>query len=427
MRTIMYILSTLIGILLSSIAWNLSAAEPSTPYFSGQVLYLEQEIEQLRREVAELKESKENDKSSISGYDHGFFVKSHNGDYLFKLRFFGQVYYEFDRNEDAADVNTFGLRRARLLLSGNVFNPNLTYMIMPEMVSQYSVVTGTTAYSIVDSAGNTALFNVTDTSDRNFRLLYLWAQYRLCDEFQIRIGEFTPPTEFFFRASHLLEFEDFPLIAVAEPFTPTFQTGIDLLGTIAKKLDYELFAVNGSNLDRVNLNKAFRIGAMLTWNVLGKPGLGVADVDYSESPQLALTLSGTYEHPDAPQGAPININTGDNVVRGQFNGVFRWKGFAIVPEAILFYDNRQHLKHWAFAGQTGYFIIPRVFELAMQANYLRYSGSNNDRYEFSGGFNYYFYGQPIKLQMDYSLLDNKRPGDDQISHRIRLGTQIGFF
>jgi len=383
------------------------------------------QIEQLKSDINELKTAKE--QKGESGYDHGFFIRTLNGDYELKFRWFAQLFYEFDRNEDAPDTNTFGLRRSRFLFSGNVFNKNLTYMTMTEMVTQYSVPTSQTTSTTTDSAGDTVTYSYTNKTDKNFRILYLWAQYRFADEFQIRVGEFIPPTEYLFRASNLLQMQDFPIIAVAEPFTPNFQTGVDLLGTIAKKFDYEVFAVNGSSLDRINLNKSFRIGTALTYNFLGKPALGVADIDFSERPQLAWTISGAYEKADLPLAAPVNINPGDTALRGQSDVVFRYKGFSFVPEFVVYYNNTQHYKHYALAGQAGYFIIPKHLEFAAQANYLKYSGPQNDNYEFSGGLNYYFYGQPVKLQADYSYLISKKPGDDLNNHRIRLGLQMGFF
>lgn len=380
------------------------------------------EIEALKQDVSSLKEA--NGARPSSGYDHGFFIGSKDGNYSLKFKMFSQFYYEFIKNEDAPDTNSFGIRRARFIFSGNVFNPNLTYMIMQEMTTSYSSTVQ--SYSVLDSSGNPT--TVTDSTDKNLRLLYLWAQYRFADEFQVRIGEFIPPTEYFFLASGLLEFEDFPIIANTEPFTPNFQTGIDLLGVLLnKKMEYEIFAVNGSNFDRVNINKSFRVGACLTFNFMGDPPLGVADVDYSETPQFAWTVAGAYEKPDYNLAAPVNFNTGDNVYRGQTNLVFRYKGFAIVPEFIVVYDQKKRLADFAAAGQVGYFIIPKHFEIDAQTNFLRYEGPRNDRWEISGGFNYYFYGQPVKLQADYSLLINQRTGDNQNNHRVRIGAQVGFF
>lgn len=417
----------IIAILIISLPCSTLAAAKSSKFLNleRKIDAQQEEINQLREEFSELKTTSE--KGYNSGYDHGFFIRTTDGNYKLKFRFFAQIFYEYDAIENGTDINTFGLRRARLLLSGNAFNKNFTYMTMAEMVSTYNTPISQTTYTITDSGGDTSTFTVTDTTDRNFRLLYLWAQYRFADEFQIRVGEFIPPTEFFFRASNKLEFGNFPLIAIAEPFTPNFQTGIDFLGTVAKKFDYEVFAVNGSNFDRRNINKSFRIGTCLTYNFLGRPGLGVADVAYSEKPQLAWTVSGAYERADYTFGAPVNVNAGDDVFRAQTNLVFRYKGFAIVPEFIVFYNKSQNYRHYATAGQAGYFIIPKHFEVAAQANYLRYAGADNDRYVFSGGFNYYFFGHPLKLQADYSYLINKQAGNNQNDHRIRVGIQAGFF
>lgn len=402
-------------------------AKSRSPELQESINAQQAEIETLKEELASLKEKAQEKRNA--GYDNGFFIGTRDGDYMLKFRFFSAILYEYDHNEDADDVNTFGIRRARFLFSGNAFNPNFTFMIMPEMVTQYVSTTTNTAYSVVDTGGNTSNFTVTgtDTNDRNFRLLYLWAQYRFADEFQIRVGEFIPPTEFFFLASNLLEFIDFPSIANTEPFTPNFQLGVDFLGTIAKKISYEAFAVNASSFDRININKSFRVGTCLTFNIFGKPGLGVADVSYSESPQLALTLAGAYERQDIAQAAPVSINTGDGIWRGQTNVVFRYRGFSFVPEFIVIYNNSQHYKHYAMALQTGYFILPKKLEIDAQANYLKYSGDRNDRYELSGGFNYYFFGHPVKLQADYSVLINQRASDKQVNQRVRVGTQVGFF
>lgn len=389
------------------------------------------EIEDLKKDIEALKAA--NSAPPTMGYDKGFYIKSRDDDYLLKFRFFAQTYYQFDHLEGAADVNSFGIRRARLMMSGNVFNPKLTYMMMTEMATSYTS-TNRSAANVITTVGpaGTTTTTVTDTFQddnyQNFRLLNLWLQYKVIDEFQIRVGEFIPPNEYFFRASSLSETQNLPICSSAEPFFTGYHTGIDLLGTIANKLDYEAFAVNGSNLDRVNLNKSFRIGLYLNYNFLGRPGMGVADIDYSVKPQLTLMVSGAYERPDSSMAAPAGVNHGDIVFRGQTNAVFRYKGFAFVPQFIVYYDQTQHFKEYAYTAQAGYFIIPKHFEIAGSATFLKYHGPKNDQGEYIGGLNYYFYGQQVKLQADYSVLTQQMPSDNmKVDHRIRVGTQVGFF
>lgn len=395
-----------------------SMAETKKPGALEEMLKAQQaEIDQLKGEINELKVSKE--KKGEGGYDKGFFIRTTDGDFELKFRWFAQPFYEYDINEDAPDASTFGIRRSRFLLSGNAFNKNLTYMAMTEMVTTYTVTS--TVYT--DSGGDQVI--IRDANDLNWRLLYLWAQYRFANEFQLRVGEFIPPTERFFLASNLQEFQNFPMIAIAEPFTPNFQLGAMIFGTIKNKLTYEAFCVNGTGLDRLNINKAFLTGLRLTYAALGKSDLSTADLDYSEKPVLQFAAHASYDKADG--NVALRGGKGDNVFRTSADIVFKYKGFSLVPEFILFYNNMQHLKDYAFAAQTGYFITPHHLELAAQANYLRYEGPANDQYEFSAGLNYYFYGQPVKLQADYSYLISRQPGDDANNHRIRIGMQMGFF
>ena len=249
-----------------------------------------QEIENLKRELAELKKT-----GMKTGYDHGFYIKSGDDDYMLKFRFYAQPYYEFRKNENRASANTFGIRRARILLSGHVFSPKVKFMIMPEMVMRYSTTTTTTntTYTIVDSGGDTAQFTMndidTDNNDRGFRLLYLWGEYSPMDEFNIMFGEFkTPMHRQYTTGSNVNQFPNFPLTTLTEPFVPGFQTGINIWGKLlGKKFHYNLFGVNGSGFDRVNINKSMRVGTRLVYDIVGRDiKYSDGDYAYSEVPKL---------------------------------------------------------------------------------------------------------------------------------------------
>ena len=369
-----------------------------------------------------------------AGFDHGFFIRSADGDNLLKFRFFTQIYYEYDRNERATDNNTFGIRRARLLMSGHAFNPKFKYMIMPEMTTAYSTTTTTTQTSVtgIDSGGDTFAFTLqdvdTDRNDRGFRLLYLWGEYAHSDAFNIRFGEFkTPMHRQYTTPSNVQQFPNFPLTTIVEPFVPGFQTGVNIWGKLAsKKFHYDLFAVNASGFERVNLNKSMRVGTRLVYDLLGQDiPYTDGDLAYSEEPLLAVGGHVSYERADGTVAG--SYAPGDDMMRASMDAVFKYKGFSIDPEGYFFYNRDQHLKHWGMTVQAGYFFIPKKFDVALQASAIWFDGAQNDAYVFGGGWDYYFYGPPIKLQMDYGLLWTKQPGNDLQDHRIRLSMEIGFF
>ena len=369
-----------------------------------------------------------------AGYDHGFYIRSADGDNLLKIWFFSQIYYEYDVNDRARDNNTFGLRRARLLLFGHAFSPKWRYMIMPEMTTAYSTTNTVTRTSVtgVDSGGDTFAFTLedddVDRNDRGFRLLYLWGEYAASEAFNIRFGEFkTPMHRQYTTASNVQQLPDFPLTTITEPFVPGFQTGVNIWGKLAsKKFHYDLFAVNGSGLDHVNINKSMRVGTRLVYDLLGQDvPYTDGDLAYSEEPLLAVGGHFSYERAD---GTVVgSYAPGDDMFRASMDGVLKYKGFSFDPEGYFFYNKSQNLKHWGMTVQTGYFIIPKKFDIDLQASAIWYDGALNDQYVFGGGWDYYFYGHPVKLQMDYGLLWTRQPGDDLKDHRIRLSMEIGFF
>jgi len=201
--------------------------------------------------------------------------------------------------------------------------------------------------------------------------------------------------------------------------------GLNVFGTVKDRFLYELFAVNGAGSDSLNLNKSFLTGARFTYFAMGKDDLSTADIDYSETPIIAISTFGAYDKADG--NIPARGARGDNTFRMGGDMTFKYKGFSFVPEAILFWNKTQSSKDYALSAQSGYFVIPKKLEVAAQGTYINFSGTDNNRQEYSGGINYYFYGQPVKIQADYSYLVTNVAGPDQKDHRLRVNFQMGFF
>ena len=55
--------------------------------------------------------------------------------------------------------------------------------------------------------------------------------------------------------------------------------------------------------------------------------------------------------------------------------------------------------------QAGYFVVPKKLELVSRVGGVHIDNTN-DSYEFAGGWNYYIYGQDLKLSMDLTYIDD---------------------
>jgi len=63
------------------------------------------------------------------------------------------------------------------------------------------------------------------------------------------------------------------------------------------------------------------------------------------------------------------------------------------------------LDNYGWHAQSGYFIVPKSFELTSRVSGVHPDGSN-DSYEYAGGWNWYLSGNDLKLSMDLSYIDD---------------------
>lgn len=348
-----------------------------------------------------------------TGYDGGFYIKSSDDNYKLKFNANLQMRYEYQVRESNTDINTFAFPRTRLIFTGNVFTPKLTYMIMPEMGDIDQTHTGT---------------NVAQTA--NLYMRDLWFDYACSDYFQIRLGQFfLPRHRQAYTISTAQQFGEFPITALSD-FSFAWDRGIDFHGAIAK-LDYDLYLVNGTGGNITNTGKGINIGTRLVYNLFGKYGYTEGDTDYSEKPNLAIGGHISFNNSDnynkaaaAPGGATPEylLTSGD--------AAFKYKGFSLEAEFIDLYNNIGKASNPAFTVQAGYFLIPKKWEVAGQASRIFWNGSDNDWSEYIAGTSYYLKGHKLKIHATYSLLkfDLGNPVDaatftganDQVNHRFRI-------
>ncbi len=140
-----------------------------------------------------------------AGYDNGFYISSANKAFELVTNGYLQFRYTFasDRVQNpgiygahvpkSGNVNGFGFRRARLILSGHAFTPDLTFSISGD-------------------------FGGTFSNHGNFQILDTFMAYKFTNAINARVGSFIVPFSYVEYVSAGLEFPDFPIDE--NPFDP---------------------------------------------------------------------------------------------------------------------------------------------------------------------------------------------------------------
>jgi len=101
-----------------------------------------------------------------AGYDKGFFIRSEDGNFLFKPALQTQFRYVANSGEDADGDDEFEsgfeLRRTRFRFDGNAFSPDFTYSFVFD----------------------------TNRSGGNVSLLEAWGAYKFADHWSVKLGQF---------------------------------------------------------------------------------------------------------------------------------------------------------------------------------------------------------------------------------------------
>jgi phosphate-selective porin OprO and OprP len=361
--------------------------------------------------------------AASAGYEKGFYIQSADGDYKIKTNIQLMPQYQFVAIEGAGKVNTFQMRKARLILSGHAFNPDVTYKFQLEAVG----------------GGVTRVSEGAAQGGPNLRDAYL--NYKYSDGLQLMVGQFKPRfNREELTSSSKLQFVDRSVSN--EIFNHGRDIGIDIHGKFLDgQLGYDLYVQNeGANRNATNPNNEFLTGFRLLWNAMGKHGYSMSDVKHSEDHQLAFGL-----------GANLNFLTaaGDPTFIGLTGDVaYKYAGFSFHGEGNYMRNHTATTNIFGGLAQAGYFLIPKKFEAALRGAFVVPTAAGVvNGYETGVGLNYFFYGHNLKVQLDYNLLWNSAlvlgatsapanvvggstttPGfiQNQNDSRVRLQTQLYF-
>lgn len=356
------------------------------------------------------------------GYERGLYIKTDDGKYKLKTNVQIQPQYQFLSIEGQGKTNTFQIRRARLIFSGNAFTKKLTYKF------QFEAVGGRTS-TTRESAGAARGPNLRDA----------YINYAFSDGIQLKAGQFKPYFNFEeLTGSTKLQFVDRGLSN--EAFSFNRDLGAAIHGKLLDKtLEYAVYVTNeGSNRNTVNPNNELLIGGRFVYAIAGENKYTQADVEWSEDPNIALGIAANYNRvATAPDNTIIGV-TGDITAR--------YRGFSVIGAGFYFRNHTLGQNTIGFLGQVGYFIIPEHFEIAGRfAGVIPKTAGAANGYEGGLALNYYAYGHRFKVQTDYNVLINSAlvlggaaapglvsggalPGfiQDQVDHRVRTQMQLYF-
>lgn len=318
----------------------------------------------------------------------------------------------------APDYSKFSLRRAKLLLSGNAFTKDLTYVM------------------------NVNFANINGGSTTNGGLLEeTYLQYRIINEAQLRFGQ--DKVQFgrgFITSSSKLQFVDVSNITNA--FVPGYDTGLSLNGDILDGLiRYTVGVYDGVGQTTFRSTNDNAFSARVVFNPLGNMKYSESDVEYSDKPLVSVagsyfkdtlkrtagafetnnsyftkattlgtaTPGGWFTLGQAAAGA-AQFGTNEHVYFDMFgaDAAFKWKGFSFQGEYFLALANgevshREQIGQ-GFYVQSGYFVIPKTLELAARYAYMDPNRSlDKDHWiETTGAISWYINSHNLKIQTDYT-------------------------
>jgi hypothetical protein len=156
-------------------------------------------------------------------------------------------------------------------------------------------------------------------------------------------------------------------------------------------------------------------------------------------PQLSVGFAAAYNPIDGPSSGFQNLIRKDSTTNLTLDLGFRWDRLALQAAGYYRHDKfttpgLSSGDDWGYYSQLGFYVIPAKLELAGRISGVEFDKANvagvfRKTTAYTGGLNYYLYGHNVKLQTDYSFLDNEKfrgQPSARDAHRFRLQTQFLF-
>jgi hypothetical protein len=406
-------------------------------------------VDQMKQQIREVLSEQEFRESLMpstvqAGYDKGFFIKSSDEKFLIKMN--GQFQFRYTyyatRNQNRylspqmhrTDRSGFDWSRLRFKFSGYAYTKDLTYLLELDS-STYN--------------------NQLDT-----QMLYAWVNYRVIDEFQIKMGTFrTANTRADFANTSLMQFPEYPMMNAV--FGLSRSTGVRLWGKLLQGRGYYYLdivnSLNSATTQTITTDENWigngvdnnpAIVFRTIWEILRGEvqhpeddyplGEEMTDMAFHTTPHWDVGFhyaykedwhDGTLRIPFPRKtffqdgGFGLTTSEGLQIHQFGFDSGFKWQGFSITGEYVLRILDVRDGAHSPFTPlflltgdsstnaqqggyvQAGYFLPIPGFErklevVARVGGVSALSGGQEGTWDYAGGLNYYIDGHRVKLQTD---------------------------
>ena len=339
---------------------------------------------------------------------------------------FRYTWFDFDQVPGASpNADEFRVRRFKLYMTGFAFDPRLTYRF------QAAFENVNTPKLLLDDA---------------------WLNFKFMDELAVQGGQSkTPYSREELYNDGVIQFTE--RATAVDAFKPGRDIGGGALGSFSGGvLTYMAGAFNGEGQSTLRATQHVMPMLRLVVNPIGKMGQGEPDLEGHVKPALSFgvdgftntlqKISGTllesntpnYASPTGWLGRSVGLfQAGEDIFieSASADAQFKWRGLSVQGEYFWGYargnTSRVILRARGWYGQADYFILPHKLDLGLRYSYVdpNRAAPNDVTAVFTAAPTWYFRGNNVKLQLDYSRTHRQRtsggPANDQL---LRLQVQL---
>lgn len=331
------------------------------------------------------------------GYKNGLYIKKLDGSYSLKIHFLIQSQYHHLIIDNIDDNYTFILRHGQMRFFGNFHNPKLKYRIMFELPGTQGGATS----------------NLRD----------MWVDWQWKKYFQIKSGQFIV----YYNHENLqptwaLPFVDRSIISSILGFERDL--GVDIHGIIfSDHLGYDLYLMNGDGRNQLNLNNSLMTGGRVLLKIFGKSDYLISNPESFDDHRFSIGIAAIYKMEKADL-------ENDKLTRVTGDVFYRFHKISILFLADRAHNSVKNKTDTGFLTQVGSFILHERLEIVSRWAKVFKEGALGsdivDSQTIGASLNYFFHGNSIKLQTDYSHIWNSESVQNRDDDRVRLQLQLFF-